>query len=59
MVGLVRSGIYPWLLGVAGVLIALPDLNTLGVPINNWHLAAIGLVLAGLVVARRPRALAA
>lgn len=59
MVGLVRSGIYPWLLGVAGVLIALPDLNTLGVPINNWYLAAIGLVLAGLVVARRSRALAA
>lgn len=49
MVGPVSHSVSRWLLGLAGLLIALPDLTSLGSPLGNIELLITGLLIAGLV----------
>ena len=54
-VGSIRGGIVQWLLGFAGLLIALPNVTSLGAPLGNWWLNGLGLMLAAacLLITRR------
>ncbi len=50
LVGRLGSSLWQWLLGLGGLLIAMPDLTQLGFPLGNLALSGIGLILAVLSI---------